>query len=213
MLSEACKTELMDHINDVSATIGGVSISSKSMRNREFVNESGLYKQPYNKTEGSKEDPRISVKFANSTVSRRFLYDVLDVDSDGVITYGYAKRCECEIKVSARQYRSGQTLIHAKRITEAIMDQVMSKIRKGFDKILREYNAAIDNSKEFIENDLSNFVQADIQDERSVRFWIRYEESWNVVDDVSDAAPPTKVILLTVEDVDQSGGIQAVIKE
>lgn len=191
MISEACKNALVESLTNYPVSVGGKTFNPVSTRSMEYSESTNIKE---------KEDPRVVVDFPDSKKCNGFFGDIISEDPDTrVITFGQEMEMEVNISVNAKEMVRGTEVINPLDITSSIMDKMLSIVSKRWPFILAVYQASIDNKKGFTFKDLSKFVQADKHSRRVMKFFIKYEYTWDYTDeDTTSFNPPTIQIVYKI---------------
>lgn len=191
LLSEDAKAALVDSLHNWDYSVNGQDFKTFSMRANEMTNKLSDERKGYG---------TVKVDFPGEDVRRKFMGDVLQEISSNTygdyIEYGQDMRAEVMVHVRAKEMHKNGVRLHPRKITEAILNIIWTKIRKNWNGILKDYNAMIDFTRGHVYRDLTKFVRADGYSERFIRFWIAYSDTWNETDDGEAMNEPTRGIMI-----------------
>lgn len=202
-LPEACIGLLIEDLNNrnFSVTHHGTQSFSQvttAMRAEEFKNT---------------EHPIVAVSFEQSKPGKvRGLSDLRGKDGD-IFKFSQEKITPCVIRISTKETRDGNVSINPRLISESILNLVLRRVRRSWPDILINYGAFLSKYPEWDDKDLTPLVQGRHRSLRMLKFDIKHEEIWQVVDDDTEPAPKIiRVDFHMMEDVTESTGEETIVR-
>jgi hypothetical protein len=187
LIDEICYELLVDDLNGKTFVTKGKTFTCKAVISDEFQD----FKQP-----------TVAVLISDHSPGYGGMHNQHSIDSDGNMNYSKEMRAEVELRVSACEYKSGNTVINARDVTSDFMKMVKQRVRASWNRILIDYNGSVVASSIQGERDYQDFTMGNKWSYRLMRFVIRYEESWNNVlpEDEAFSATPVEGIIIRAED-------------